>query len=242
MLLFIYSLLVILSPNDTFCTIANSVKPNSHFLCHQSGNDILAVNADWIPLSRSMIKNLEHDVWVNLEQVGNSGRTLASLFWAEMGAIFEEAVLESLGMSANLETFNGTVPDGVGRILNGKFWQGWPKAVFIEVKISTLIPTRERDRLQLLRMIEYLRQVTERADVAPALILVTPANGFIQQEIIQAATLANVSLLHAEVQANRFNHKVIRVGPAVPINRSARGVAFMEILKNGHSRPAGLNL
>jgi hypothetical protein len=159
-----------------------------------------------------------------------------------MGTVFEEAVLQSLGMDSNSETFNGTVPDAVGRILNGKLWQGWPKAIFVEVKISTLIPVRERDRLQILRMIEYLRQVTERADVTPALILVTPADAFIKEEIINAATQAKVSLLHAEVQANRLNHKVIRVGPAKPINQSARGVAFLQILRNSCGRPAGLDL
>ena len=78
--------------------------------------------------------------------------------------------------------------------------------------------------------------------MTPALILVTPAGGFIKEEIVKAATQAKVSLLHAEVQANRFNHKVIRVGPAVPINQSARGVAFLDILRNSYSRPAGLDL
>jgi hypothetical protein len=221
----------------SICFLLFSLFPNSQ------DRTVPKVNSEeWIPLTRSMIKKIGKAAWEDLEQQGHSGRTLSSLFWAEMGTVFEEAVLQSLGMDSNSETFNGTVPDAVGRILNGKLWQGWPKAIFVEVKISTLIPVRERDRLQILRMIEYLRQVTERADVTPALILVTPADAFIKEEIINAATQAKVSLLHAEVQANRLNHKVIRVGPAKPINQSARGVAFLQILRNSCGRPAGLDL
>lgn len=84
--------------------------------------------------------------------------------------------------------------------------------------------------------------VRHTSDVNPVLVVITPAAGFIKEEIIAAATQAGISLLHAEVQANRLNHRVIRVGPAEAKNQVARGIPFLSIFRNNYGRPAGLNI
>lgn len=204
--------------------------------------DTVADIDEWIPLNRDLLLKMGQDLLQHLRKRGYDTPKLASLFWAEIGSIVEVAALESLSLPANIEAFNGTVPDGVARIVNGKIWQGWPKAIFVEVKVSHNIPSRERDRQQLLKMIEYLGQVRQRADVYPALIIVTPAGSHIKPEIIQAATQAEVTLMQAEMEAHVFNNKVVRVGAAKTLNLPLRGVRLWNFLRIKHGRPVALAL
>ena len=197
-------------------------------------------NDEWSPLTRTVIRRVGTEYWNKLVEQGLSGKKLDYEFWSEAGKAFEDSVLNSLEMSSNSENFNGTVPDAVAKVYNGKWWKGFVnKAHFIEVKVSTFIPVGDRVTRQISRMIEYLSNHRLQEDgITTALTLITPAGGTISNKVIQAANDANVVLLHSTVEFFRRDPRIIRVTPSRQINSVA---PTWDARFNGHGKPAPFN-
>ena len=143
------------------------------------------------------------------------GNDFPPWFYNEVGELFEEFVLEGLGLQPNSENIGGGVPDGFFKINgNGPTYFG-----IAEVKTS---------QREMLRSTRQLRKFVDAAanQAGPGrpgvLILITPSKVAPSPKLLQYAKQNNVAVYSIWTFKDRDsdpNNPVIWFGPAIPLNR-----------------------